>query len=194
MTSVKYCGYFLFIMGFIISSTVSIEARRYRKKMVKKTEEKNFILQSSAFDHNSDIPTKYTCDGEEASPPLRWSNVPEGTQSFALICEDPDAAGKTWIHWIVFNIPETIQDFPTNVDVASLGGVEGTTNWDTADYGGPCPPLGKHRYVFTMYALKVAKLDLTSSAKIEDLKRAMQDKIIGSAVLIGKYERSTEND
>lgn len=194
MVSIKRVWYFLVFINILIGMVSSVEARRYRKKVAQTMEEKVFLLQSSAFDHNSDIPIKYTCDGEEVSPPLRWSNVPAGTQSFALLCEDPDAVGKTWIHWVVFNIPATVQDFPINADITSLGGTEGTSSWDTADYGGPCPPFGKHRYIFTVYALKVSKLDLTSRAHRDDLVRAMQGKIIGRAVLIGKYERSAKND
>lgn len=182
------------LLFLIIVATTPLEALRRRGYKKKRMEyaQSGFILQSSAFSQNGDIPSEYTCDGLDISPPLRWENPPAGTQSFALICEDPDAVGgKAWVHWLVFNIPATVRDLRAGVDDKTIGAVEGINSWGQTKYGGPCPPLKKHRYVFTLYALKVPKLSLTSSSRRRDFKRAIKTSVLGKAVLLGRYQRPT---
>ncbi len=181
------------ILCMLVATSSSLDAFRRRgyKKVTKEAKTATaFALQSSAFARNGDIPEEYACDGRDVSPPLRWEHAPKGTKSFALLCEDPDAVGgKVWVHWILFNIPANVHDLPAGVQASSIGAVEGTTSWRAAKYGGPCPPLKKHRYVFTVYALNVPKLQLTTAAKRSAVKGAMKGHILGKAVLIGRYQR-----
>lgn len=142
-------------------------------------------LTSPAFEHNGNIPSKYTCDGENISPPLEWSEIPENTKSFVLIVDDPDAVGgKTFDHWINFNISDGARKIEEN---SSLG-IQGLTGFGTLGYGGPCPPSGKHRYVFKLYALDT-KLHLNEGASKEQIEQAMAGTILEQAELIGLYER-----
>ncbi len=184
---------YLSMIVCMIMATSSLEALRRRGAAAgkkKQTVSTTFVLQSSAFARNGEIPEEYTCDGRDVSPPLRWSPPPKGTKSFALLCEDPDAVGgKVWVHWVLFNIPANIRDLPAGVRAVSIGAVEGMNSWKTMKYGGPCPPLKKHRYVFTVYALNVSKLPLTSEANRGALKRAMKGRQLGKAVLVGRYQR-----
>lgn len=186
-------AYLTIILCMLAVTTCSLDAFRRRgyKKVTKGSKAAiAFSLQSSAFARNGDIPEEYTCDGRDVSPPLRWENAPKETKSFALLCEDPDAVGgKVWVHWVLFNIPANVRDLPAGVQASSIGAVEGTTSWRATKYGGPCPPLKKHRYVFTVYALNVPKLQLTTAAKRSALKRAMKGNTLGKAVIIGRYQR-----
>lgn len=150
-----------------------------------------FTLTSSAFNNNASIPSKYTCDGNNISPALQWKNPPAGTQSFALIVDDPDAPKKTWVHWVVFNIPSSVTNLPEGVANGSFKtGVNDfyymkDGSWQ---YGGPCPPSGQHRYYFTLYALDTM-LTLPKDPTKKDLVAAMKGHILGQATLIGLYER-----
>jgi len=153
-----------------------------------KTQEKidNMKLTSSAFENNQPIPTKYTCDGVNISPPLLISEVPVSAQSLALIVDDPDAPAGDWVHWTVFNIdPVTTQI--TEGSIPS-GASEGMTDFGKATWGGPCPPSGTHHYQFKLYALDT-KLDLKTSAGKSDLEKAMQSHILDQTVLVGLYSR-----
>lgn len=146
-----------------------------------------FALESSAFQLNSLIPTQYTCSGTDTSPPLNWSNIPANTKSLALIVTDPDAPSGTWTHWILFNISPTI----TKLDAGSPvppGAATGVNSWGTQGYRGPCPTLGAHGYVFTLYALdKVLDLgDGTTNSIVSD---AMTSHVLGSAELVGLYQK-----
>lgn len=144
-------------------------------------------IKSSAFQHNKNIPSKYTCDGRNINPPLQFSDIPENSKSLVLISDDPDAPMGTWVHWIIWNIdPKTTE---IAEDSVPGGVIEGTTSFGETGYGGPCPPSGVHRYFFKLYALDI-KLDLPSSAKKEDLEKAMQNHILASAEIIGLYTRS----
>ncbi|MBL7525122.1 YbhB/YbcL family Raf kinase inhibitor-like protein [Legionella bononiensis] len=146
-----------------------------------------FTLESSAFTPNSMIPNEYTCSGVDTSPPLSWQNIPPNTQSLALVISDPDAPGGEWIHWIIFNIPPTV----TKLDAASPlpdGASNGTNSWGTTNYKGPCPPIGAHRYVFTLYALDNL-LNLENGASKDDVLNAMTGHVIGNAELIGLYQK-----
>ncbi len=148
-------------------------------------------LKSKAFEPGGLIPAKYTCDGEDISPPLNWSDIPAGTKTFALISDDPDAPVGTWVHWVIWNIPTSARALDENLaKSASLpnSAKQGTTDFRRIGYGGPCPPSGTHRYFFKLYALDTM-LDLPASTTKKDLEKAMQGHILAQAELIGKYRR-----
>ena len=150
-----------------------------------------FELTSTAFTPGEPIPRKYTCDGEDISPPLRWSDPPQDTQSFALIDDDPDAPRGTWVHWVLYNLPAETRALPEAVPPdANLpdGSRHGQNTWPRLGYGGPCPPSGTHRYFFKLYALD-AVLDLASGASKKQLLRAMEGHILGQAELMGVHTR-----
>ncbi|HAT32184.1 MAG TPA: YbhB/YbcL family Raf kinase inhibitor-like protein [Janthinobacterium sp.] len=153
------------------------------------------FLSSSAFDAGGDIPPRYTCDGANISPPLSWGGMPPATQSLALIIDDPDAPDpeapiKTWVHWVVYNIPPRVSGFPEGVHGGDLpvGSVEGLNDWEETVYGGPCPPIGKHRYAHKLYALDVA-LKVAEGASKAQLEQAMRGHVLEHAELIGLYAR-----
>jgi hypothetical protein len=143
-------------------------------------------ITSSAFSDNSLISSKYTCDGENVSPPLSFSGVPQSAKSLALIVDDPDAPGGTWIHWVIWNINPDLKEVPENA--AGDIGVEGVSSFGKIGYGGPCPPSGTHRYFFKLYALD-AELDLPAETTAPGLSKAMENHIIGYAELVGLYSR-----
>ena len=148
-------------------------------------------IKSSAFEHNGMIPKKYTCDGEDVSPELSWTGVPEGTKSFALISDDPDAPMGTWVHWVLYDLPSSTTELPENVPadkVLKNGAKQGITDFKRIGYGGPCPPSGVHRYFFKLYALDT-KLNLETGATKEQLLKAMEGHVIGQGELVGKYSR-----
>jgi Raf kinase inhibitor-like YbhB/YbcL family protein len=138
------------------------------------------------FAHNGSIPVKYTCDGADASPPLKISGVPGGAKTLALIVDDPDAPAGTWVHWVVWNIP--VDTSEVGEKAVPSGAVQGRNDWGRNDYGGPCPPSGSHRYFFKLYALD-AVLTLGAATTKKDLERAMEGHVIGRAELIGVYKR-----
>lgn len=148
-------------------------------------------ITSSAFVEEGMIPSKYTCDGQDVSPPLEWGAVPEGTKSIALISDDPDAPRGTWVHWVLFNLPAETrkleEDIPPDKTLPS-GARQGTTDFGRVGYGGPCPPSGTHRYFFKIYALDT-KLDLAAGANKSELLKAMEGHVLGQGQLIGKYKR-----
>ncbi|GAB4532305.1 MAG: YbhB/YbcL family Raf kinase inhibitor-like protein [Anaerolineae bacterium] len=150
-----------------------------------------FELTSSAFAAGESIPVKYTCDGDDISPPLAWGDPPQGTQSFALINDDPDAPVGTWDHWILYNLPAEARSLPEGVPPdAELadGSRHGQNSWRRLGYGGPCPPSGTHRYFFKLYALDTT-LDLAPGANKKRLLQAMEGHILGQAELMGVYRR-----
>ncbi len=148
-------------------------------------------ILSSAFQHEGMIPVKYTCKGEDISPPLKWENAPAGTRSFALICDDPDAPVGTWDHWLVFNIPssdtELKEGIPAQPELAN-GARHGSNSWGRNDYGGPCPPFGTHRYFFKLYALDIL-LALKPGAKKKEIMKAVEKHILAEAELMGKFKK-----
>ncbi len=166
----------------------------FKRRIAKKTQQikSEFELTSQAFANNGPIPVMFTCDGQEISPPLRWEHVPQGTQSFAVMIDDLDARGGHWTHWLVFDLPKDLQYLPVNANIAYYKGIEGTNDWGTKDYGGPCPPLKKHRYLITVYALKVPTLKLTSNATRAEFLRTIRPVVIGQAKLIGTYQRPSK--
>ena len=148
-------------------------------------------ISSTAFKEGEMIPKKYTCDGENISPTLEWSNIPKGTKSLALIADDPDAPRGTWVHWVLFNIPSDMKGLPENVPPRSTlknGARHGMNDSRKLGYDGPCPPGGTHRYYFKLYALSV-DLALESGATKEQLLKAMEGQILGEGQLMGKYKR-----
>ncbi len=148
-------------------------------------------LASPAFSHNETIPMEYTCDGANISPALAWSNAPENTQSFALIVDDPDAPQKVWVHWIVFNIPSTINHINENQGASREEApfMYGSTDFNGAQkWGGPCPPSGTHHYHFSLYALDTM-LDLPAGATKQQILEAMHGHILEQTTLIGTYQR-----
>ena len=152
-------------------------------------------ISSPAFAAGGSIPARYTCEGQDVSPPLTWSGVPAGAKSLALIVDDPDAPDpaapkRVWVHWVLFNIPPTAAGLPEAVATAALpsGTREGTNDWNRTGYGGPCPPIGRHRYFFKLYALDIQLPDPGSPTKAELLK-AMQGHILEHAEMIGTYQK-----
>jgi Raf kinase inhibitor-like YbhB/YbcL family protein len=144
-------------------------------------------IDSPAFSENEMIPSKYTCDGDDINPPLNITGIPGNAESIVLVVDDPDAPGKTWVHWTVWNIDPAVAEIPENS--VPDGAIEGVTDFGTPGYGGPCPPSGTHRYFFKVYALDTT-LDLDTSATVKDIEEAIKDKILDSAELVGLYERS----
>jgi Raf kinase inhibitor-like YbhB/YbcL family protein len=150
-----------------------------------------FTLSSPAFAAGEPIPEPYTCDGEDISPTLAWEGAPEGTQSFALIVDDPDAPSQVWVHWVIFNLPGDLTGLPEGAGADDAPGVQGQTSWtDRAPaYYGPCPPSGDpHRYIFTLYALDTT-LDLEAGATKADVLSAMEGHVLADAQLVGTYQR-----
>lgn len=148
-------------------------------------------LTSKAFDTNGIIPPQFTCDGKNISPSLSWSEPPADTKSLALICDDPDAPGKTWVHWVVYNLPPSTRFLPEAVPEGSKipnGGLQGINDFKKLSYGGPCPPGGTHRYFFKVYALD-EMLDLEPGATKAELEAAMKDRILDRGELMGYYSR-----
>lgn len=154
-----------------------------------------FQITSPAFKHNGEIPTVYSCDGDDISPPLSWSGVPDNTGSLALIVDDPDAPDpaapqRVWVHWLVYNIAPSITSLAEHTTGKTLptGAQQGLNDWSRSDYGGPCPPIGRHRYFFKLYALDVKTLSLSTPNKAQ-LLAAMKPHIISQVELIGTYQR-----
>jgi hypothetical protein len=152
-------------------------------------------LTSSAFAANGEIPKQFTCEGRDQAPPLAWSGAPAGTRSFALIVDDPDAPDPkapktTWVHWVMYDIPASATSLPKAADTKSLpaGTREGVNDWKRTGYGGPCPPVGRHRYFHKLYALDAALGDLNRPSKAA-LERAMEGHILAKAELVGTYEK-----
>lgn len=148
-------------------------------------------LASSAFEHGGMIPRTHTCDGEDVSPPLTWDHLPAGTESLALICDDPDAPGGTWVHWVYCDIPPDPRGLPGGIapeDRPPQGGVQGINDFRRIGYGGPCPPGGTHRYFFTLYALDT-RLGLEPGITKARLLKAMEGRVLEQAQLMGTYRR-----
>jgi hypothetical protein len=149
-------------------------------------------LTSSAFAHDGKIPAKYTCEGADVSPPLAWSGVPAGAKSLALIVDDPDAPDPaapkmTWVHWVVYNIPIATAGIPEGAKNAPAGALDGLNDFGRTGYGGPCPPIGRHRYFHKLYALDAMLPDLGKPTKAK-LEAAMKGHVIAEAWLAGTYK------
>lgn len=151
-------------------------------------------LTSPAFEPDGPIPAKYTCDGPELSPALEWGAVPPGTRSLALLVDDPDAPdpaapARVWVHWILYNLPPTITGLPEGAGNRPPGpeARDGVNDGNRHGYQGPCPPIGRHRYYFRLFALDALLPNLGPNARRAEFERAMQGHVVESAVLMGTY-------
>ncbi|MGH9419448.1 MAG: YbhB/YbcL family Raf kinase inhibitor-like protein [Thermoanaerobaculia bacterium] len=152
-------------------------------------------LTSSAFTQGGNIPSKYTCEGDDLSPPLIWTGAPSATKSFALIVDDPDAPDPAkpqmvYVHWVLYNLPASTTSLPENATKKGLpkGAMQGPNDWHKPQYGGPCPPIGRHRYYFKLFALDTTLSGLSSPTK-PDLIKAMEGHILAQCVLMGTYQK-----
>jgi hypothetical protein len=155
-----------------------------------------FSITSTAFADGGGIPAKYTCDGDDVSPPLAWSGVPAGAASLVLIVEDPDAPDpvapkRTWVHWVLYDLPPESSGLSQGVDPSALppGTLAGRNDWQRTGYGGPCPPIGRHRYFFKLFALDIRLPDHGRPSRA-DLERAMQGHVLAQTSLVGTYQRA----
>lgn len=157
----------------------------------------DFDIRSSVFDNNGIIPSEYTCEGRDVSPPLSWDDVPEGTKSLVLIVDDPDAPDPnapkmTWVHWVVYNLPPDTSGLAEAASTSGslpAGTAQGINDWDKSSYGGPCPPIGRHRYFYKLYALDTLLGNINKPTK-SAIESAMKDHIIGATEIVGTYEKS----
>ena len=148
-------------------------------------------LTSISFNDGEFIPKKYTCDGENVSPPLKWSEIPAATKSVALICDDPDAPMGTWVHWVIFNIPPSVNMLKEKIPLVRVledGTTQGNNDFRKIGYGGPCPPGGIHRYFFKIYALD-KRVEVTPSATKGELIKEIEGHILAEGKLMGRYSR-----
>ena len=155
-----------------------------------------FQLTSPSFANEQDIPPRHTADGDDISPPLVWSDPPKGTKGFALIVDDPDAPDpkapkRTWVHWVVYDLPVETRSLPeaTTRSTLPVGAVLGVNDWNELGWRGPSPPIGKHRYFFKLYALDTSLEDLGGGASKSDLENAMMSHVLATATLMGTYEK-----
>ena len=153
-------------------------------------------ITSTAFANNGSIPAKHTCEGPDLSPALAWGGAPAGTKSFALVVDDPDAPDPaapktTWVHWVLYDLPASAAALPEAVAAKDLpkGTLEGTNDWKRTGWGGPCPPIGRHRYFFKLYALDAVLPDLGKPTKAK-LESAMKGHVLGDARLMGTYQKA----
>ena len=152
-------------------------------------------LSSSAFPDRGAIPRRYTCEGEDISPPLAWSGVPPGSESLVLIVDDPDAPDPaapktTWVHWLLYNLPPATDELAEDLQTLPPGTLQGRNDWRKTGYGGPCPPIGSHRYFHKLYALDCVLADLGRPTKAQ-LEGAMQGHVLAKAELIGTYRKKS---
>ena len=152
----------------------------------------NLQITSTAFSEGQTIPAKYSCEGSDASPPLKWTNAPANTKSFALIADDPDAPAGTWVHWVLYDLPPNTTGLPEDVAKTQFiagNAKQGLNSWPRLGYGGPCPPPGKpHRYFFKLYALDTM-LDLKPGATKKEVEAAMKGHVLAEGQLMGTYQR-----
>jgi Raf kinase inhibitor-like YbhB/YbcL family protein len=179
--------YSVFILAVFFSTVITISVQGEEGRPMK--------LTSPSFVDKGDIPKKYTCDGKNVSPALTWTDIPAGAKSLALIVDDPDAPDPenprmTWVHWVLYNIPTTVDSLPEGVLENDLpeGTLEGLNDWKKTGYGGPCPPIGKHRYFHKLYALDTVLSDLGLPTKAK-LEQALKNHVLSQAQLIGLYQR-----
>lgn len=171
----------LTLLAFTIASSITFAGESAMK------------ITSKTFAQNAAIPAKYTCEGADVSPPLSWSGVPEKAKSLVLIVDDPDAPDPaapkmTWVHWVVYNIPPTATGLDEAAKSLPAGAQGGLNDWKRTGYGGPCPPIGRHRYFHKLYALDVVLPDVARPTKAQ-LEAAMKDHVLARAELIGTYQK-----
>ncbi len=181
----------MFYIVLLIPAALFYGCEKKQTPQNKEADDMTIKVTSPAFEQAGMISSKYTADGEDISPPLKWEGVPEGTVTIALISDDPDAPVGTWVHWVMWNIPPDKTGLPENVPPDPKlpdGSIQGITDFRNPGYGGPAPPSGTHRYFFKIYALDT-KLDLPESSTKTNLVRAMQGHILAEGELMGKYKR-----
>ena len=178
------------ILGLVITVLLSCQV-----SMVQGEEKMSLILKSSAFINGGEIPTTFTCEGKDVSPPLMWEGIPEHTRSLVLFVDDPDAPDPrapkiTWVHWVVYNLSPHVAGLAEGASSNNLppGTKEGHNDWKKIGYGGPCPPIGRHRYFHKLYALDT-ELKLTGTPSKKMVEAAMKGHIIEKTELIGTYEK-----
>ena len=159
----------------------------------------SFAIRSPAFSDGEEVPVRHTCEGDDVSPPLEWTDPPKGTKSLALIVDDPDAPDPkaprmTWVHWVVYRLPPAAGALPEGARESALPGEArfGLNDWKRAAYGGPCPPIGRHRYFHKLYALDVALDDLGAPTKAE-LEKAIEGHVLARAELVGTYRKMKQS-
>jgi Raf kinase inhibitor-like YbhB/YbcL family protein len=183
--------YTLVMLPILFCSCKQKEKPRLPQEAEKEAKKMTIKITSPAFEQGSMIPSKYTADGQNISPPLKWEGVPEGTATIALISDDPDAPIGTWVHWVMWNIPPNKKELSENIPPDQKlpdGSIQGITDFRRPGYGGPAPPSGTHRYYFKIYALNT-KLDLPTSSTKAQLVKAMEGHILAEGQLMGKYTR-----
>lgn len=153
----------------------------------------SLVIESSAFAEGGEIPREHTCEGRDVSPPLRWHGVPAGARSLALVVDDPDAPDpaapkRTWVHWVLYDLPPDCGGLPAGVTALPAGTRAGRNDWGRTGYGGPCPPIGRHRYFHRLYALDTLLGDLRRPTKAA-LLQAMHGHVLGEAVCMGTYQK-----
>ena len=178
----------LLLLGAVL---FGCEARKPAEVKKEKGKKMDIEVTSPAFAEGELMPATYTADGEDISPPLEWTGVPEGAKSIALINDDPDAPVGTWVHWVLYNIPPDVTSLEENMppdETLANGARQGTTDFGRIGYGGPAPPSGTHRYFFKVYALDTM-LDLPTGATKRQVGDAMQGHVLAEGQLMGKYSR-----
>ena len=182
---------------YMMAEAAETDSLRNAQETKQKKEKTSMSMSvtSSSFPHNGPIPTRHTCEGHDTSPELLWTDVPAGTKSLVLIMDDPDAPDpaapkRVWVHWVLYNIPATSSGLAEGIPTEDLppGTQEGLNDWQRTGYGGPCPPIGNHRYFFKLYALDMVLPDLKHPTKAK-LEEAMQGHIIATAEFIGRYQK-----
>lgn len=166
------------VLVLLLFAAASMQAKEVKMSQMK--------LSSSAFRHSGEIPALYSCDGSDTSPPLAIEGVPKEAKSLALVMDDPDAPAGTWVHWVLWNIDPSTERIAQGS--APRGAEQGVNSWRRKSYGGPCPPSGRHRYYFRLYALS-ERLNLPSNSTRKELDQAMKGKILAQAELLGVYSR-----
>jgi len=177
------------------SAAITIVADSIQSQQTNSRPNAMIFLSSPAFVPNGSIPSKYTCEGADVSPPLAWSGAPPDTKTYVLIVDDPDAPDpakpqRVYVHWVLYNIPVSATRLAENAAQTGLpeGAMHGTNDWGKQTYGGPCPPIGRHRYFFKLYALDTELKGLRNPTKAE-LEKAMEEHLVGNAEFIGTYEK-----
>ena len=180
----------LIVTALVFSSLVLMDVN-----LLHAEENMTLMLKSSAFDNGGEIPSRYTCEGEDVSPPLVWTGVPETARSLVLIIDDPDAPDPKapkmiWVHWVLYNIPPDVSGLPEGIVPAELppGMMEGLNDWKRIGYGGPCPPIGRHRYFHKLYALDTVLERMNTPTKAE-VEAAMKGHVIAQTELMGTYQK-----
>jgi Raf kinase inhibitor-like YbhB/YbcL family protein len=184
-------GIIIFLLALALAGCSNRSSQPVKNSNATPKEEMKLKISSAAFQDGSQIPSKYTCDGANVSPPLQWSGVPQSAKTIVLICDDPDAPAKTWVHWVVYDLPAGATTLPEALpanEKPAIGGKQGKNDFGKIGYGGPCPPSGTHRYFFKLYAIDT-ETSLEPSASKDQVLKTIEGHILAQGELIGKYKR-----